>query len=129
VNTKLLLLALATTVLATNVFTNGTFTNGTFTNGTFTNGTFTNGTFANGTYQAVDLQTSAGSTLSITQGTSTGYSSAVSAFWRPVILQSGLTVSVLSTSLRQLKLTPNSPPNCHYSLSSGHPSAASQTSL
>ncbi len=137
-NPKLLFLALATPIFAATVYTDGTFTNG--------------------VGQAIDLQTSAGSTLSITQGSttgnpgnfanvqfaftptptgqtkdinranfrsdflwdpsvdgplgtinfsmdvknlsSTGFSSLVSVFWRPVILQSGLTFSVLSSSLQ-----------------------------
>ncbi len=137
-NPKLLFLALASPVFAATVYTDGTFTNG--------------------VWQAIDLQTSAGSTLSITQGSttgnpgdfanvqfaitptptgqtkninranfrsdflwdpsvdgplgtmnfsmdvknlgSTGYSILVSAFWRPVILQSGLTFTVLSSSLQ-----------------------------
>lgn len=151
-NPKLLLLAPTTVILATSIFATPIFATT----------VFTDGTFANGVYQVVDLQTSPGSTLSITQGTftgnpgdfvnaqfsfsstptgqtqslnqasfrpdflwtpsidgplgtmnfsmdvrnlgSSGYAQAVSAFWRPVILQSGLTFSVIGSALQA---TPN----------------------
>lgn len=60
-NLKLLILAPTTVILATSIFATPIFATT----------VFTDDTFANGIYQAVDLQTSAGCTFSIAQGTST----------------------------------------------------------